>query len=330
MGMTLAVIPDLNPNSYQRHRLHADECAWPETNCYVDLWIGVLHALRLDPLAMLSFTFQADFEGDQWTFLKPSLDDLWMLYGIEVQELNLWDMVAAHISEQVSRGHLPLIEVDSYYLPETLGTAYHAEHTKTTIGVNALDLECEQITYFHNGGYYALAGDDLRGLLHLGAATSSEFLPPYAEFAKLGRRFHLPPETLRERSLCIARRQLGRCPGQNPIGKFRERLAADANRQPADAINYYHRYAFANFRQLGSAFQMAAAYVRWLDESRGFGLDDAAAAFDAISDSAKALLFKMARAVNTKKSLQYEAAVDAMETNWSAGFDGLAARLGTS
>ena len=50
--------------------------AWVEKNCYVDVWIELLHALGLEPLAMLAFTVAVDFEGDQWTFFKPSHDDL--------------------------------------------------------------------------------------------------------------------------------------------------------------------------------------------------------------------------------------------------------------
>lgn len=330
LGMSLVAIPGLNPAAYQPHSLHSSASAWPETNCYVDLWIGILNALGLDPFAMLPFSFGADFEGDQWTFLKPSLDDFWTLYGIDVQELNLWDKLADHVREQIARGRLPLVEVDSFYLPDTQGMAYRMEHTKTTVGVNALDLEREQLGYFHNGGYYALEGEDLRGVLRIGLAAGGESLPPYAEFAKMDSRFRLPPDCLREASLLSARRHLSRRPKQNPLTKFRACLAVDTamDDDRPDAAAHYHRYAFATFRQLGSGFQMAAAYVRWLEEQRPFGLTDAAEAFDGISDSAKALLFKMARAVNAKKPLPYEAALDSMEANWQIGFDALAARLG--
>ena len=73
---------------------------------------------------------------------------------------------------------------------------------------------------------------------------------------------------------------------------------------------------------------MAAAYVRWLEEPRPFGISEAAASFDGISDAAKALLFKMARAVSTRKPLQYEAVLDTMEAHWQSGFDILSAELG--
>ena len=324
--MRVTAIPGLDPDTYRPHALHGADSTWPETNCYADLWIGVLNALGLDPHAMLPFCFAADFEGDQWTFLKPSPDDLWTLYGIDVQELNVWDMLAEHVREQVRRGNLPLVEVDSFYLPDTQGTAYRREHKKTTIGVNALDFEGERLDYFHNGGYYALAGENLRGVLRIGDAASVG-LDPYAEFAKLGRIVHLPPNRLREASLAVALGHFGRRPRQNPLSKYRERLAAEAE-CPLDSPERYHRRAFATVRQLGAAFQMASVYLHWLEAQRPSGLCGAAAAFEGISEGAKALLFKMARAANTGRPLQYETLTDKMEADWQAGFDALADRLG--
>ena len=67
----MQVIAGLDPAAYQRHSLHGEQRIWVEKNCYVDLWIELLHALRLEPLAMLPFTLAIDFEGDQWTFFKP-------------------------------------------------------------------------------------------------------------------------------------------------------------------------------------------------------------------------------------------------------------------
>ena len=35
----------LDPQNYAPHPLHDAERIWPETNCYIDLWIETLHAL---------------------------------------------------------------------------------------------------------------------------------------------------------------------------------------------------------------------------------------------------------------------------------------------
>ena len=39
----------LTADTFVPHPLHATERSWTETNCYVDVWIEVLHALGLDP-----------------------------------------------------------------------------------------------------------------------------------------------------------------------------------------------------------------------------------------------------------------------------------------
>ena len=52
----VAVLPGLDPATYQRHALHADDQVWVEKNCYIDIWIETVHALGLDPTAMLGFT----------------------------------------------------------------------------------------------------------------------------------------------------------------------------------------------------------------------------------------------------------------------------------
>ena len=66
----------LTAATFVPHPLHATERSWTETNCYVDVWIEVLHALGLDPVAASAFTLSCDFEGDQWTFFKYPPEDL--------------------------------------------------------------------------------------------------------------------------------------------------------------------------------------------------------------------------------------------------------------
>ena len=38
-----------SPSGYQSHFGHAGERIWPESPCYLELWIETLHALGLDP-----------------------------------------------------------------------------------------------------------------------------------------------------------------------------------------------------------------------------------------------------------------------------------------
>ena len=100
-GTGLRVVP-VDAASYQPHPLHATERTWTETNCYVDLWIELLHALGLDPLAAAAFTISTDFEGDQWTFFKFPPEDLRALYGLEVAEMNVWRPMLEHTSSSWS------------------------------------------------------------------------------------------------------------------------------------------------------------------------------------------------------------------------------------
>ena len=122
--------PPLNPATFTRHGLHDDARSWAQSNCYVDLWVELLHSLGLDPIAGLAFTLAIDFEGDQWTFFKYPLSDLYSLYGIDVQELAIWRPLVEHVEQQVARGRLLIIEVDAWFLPDTTGTSYGAHHEK--------------------------------------------------------------------------------------------------------------------------------------------------------------------------------------------------------
>ena len=71
--MISAALQPLSAAGYRRHPLHHGDRAWPETNCFVDLWIEVLHSFGHEPLASLGCTLDLDFEGDQFTFFKQTL-----------------------------------------------------------------------------------------------------------------------------------------------------------------------------------------------------------------------------------------------------------------
>lgn len=149
------IFPGLDPNTYVQHPLHSSERMWPETNCYIDLWIEVLASKGLSPEAMFGFTLTQDFEGDQFTFFKVPLEDLEALYGVRATELAIFDKVEDHIATQLERGRICLIEMDSFYMPDTHGVGYQKEHGKTTVAINRLDLEKRELDYFHNAGFFS-------------------------------------------------------------------------------------------------------------------------------------------------------------------------------
>ena len=107
--MTLApvcAVAGLDAQAYQRHALHGSQSVWLEKNCYIDLWIELVHAKGMNPMAMLPFVMEMDFEGDQWTFFKPPHDELRSLYGIKVHELTVWKPLVEHALEHVGAGRL--------------------------------------------------------------------------------------------------------------------------------------------------------------------------------------------------------------------------------
>jgi hypothetical protein len=320
----VVVLPALEAAGYRRHALHADERVWVEKNCYIDICIEVVHALGLEPLAMLPFVAAIDFEGDQWTFFKPPHDELRELYGLDFQELNVWRPLADHAQEHLAAGKLISTEADAFYLPDTAGTDYQRQHTKTTIVIQDFDLERRRLGYFHNAGYYALEGDDFAHLFRVGVAPDPTFMPLYAEVVRIDRLARRAPDELRALSRALLGKHVARRPGDNPVARFGQRFAADLPWITGEGLAFYHAWAFATVRQLGAAFELAALHLEWLGDR---ALAPATLAFSALSQTAKAFILKAARAVNAKRALDARPMFDEMAAAWQAGMDTLTARL---
>jgi Domain of unknown function (DUF1839) len=321
---------EIDPATHSRHALHREERVWPESNCYVDLWTELLHAHGVEPLAGLGFTVAADLEGDQWTFAKFPLADLHALYGIEVFELNVWRPVVDHLAEHLALNRPLVVEVDAYCLPDTAGTSYRREHTKTSIAVQALDLDARRLGYFHNAGYYELEGDDFAGILRLdGPASGAEHLAPYVEVLKLDRGAPLTGDGLVSAAVDLLRAHLRRRPVVNPFRRFAERFGTDLAWLAGQPLSTFHAYAFATLRQFGASFELAALHLGWLERQGERGLARAASAFAEIAEGAKALQFRTARAVNTHRPLHATPALDAMAEWWDTATSILRARYGS-
>ena len=321
-------VAPLDPATYRRHPIHGEGRTWAETNCYTDLLVEMLHGMGHEPIAVLPFTLAIDFEGDQWTFFKPPLGDVLELYGIDIQELAIWKPVVEHVVEQVAAGNPVLVEVDSWYLPDTAGTAYRLAHQKTTVGVNEIDVDAGRMGYFHNQGYYALEGRDFRELFLLDGSPHQRMLPPYVEFAKRIANFQAPRgPALVEASLAILKRQLARAPRSNPFTRFKERFAGELEGLLAADIALFHMYSFATWRQFGACFELAETYLRWLGDKGVAGLEVPCSSFQLISQGAKAFQFQLARAMARKKALDL-APLDAMGAQWEIAMTLLTSRYG--
>ncbi|MDQ2106625.1 DUF1839 family protein [Azospirillum isscasi] len=298
------------------HPLDGPDRDWAETNCYTDLWIGLLRALGMEPMAVLAFTAAQDFEGDQFTFFKPPPEDLRRLYGLEVQELALYDRVEAHAGVQAARGRPVLVEVDGFHLPDTRGTSYRAQHVKTTIAILGLDAGARRLDYIHNAGRFTLEGEDYDGLF--GPAP----LFPYAEFVKRSGPA-LKGAALMEASRGLLSRHLRHRPAENPIAAFRAALPEQLEALLARPMDYFHLYAFNTLRQVGANFELLGLYLRWVG-----GPADAAESCATLSATAKALQFQLARGVNRRRFGDCAAPLDAMERAYGTALGALIRRYG--
>ena len=326
-------LPGLDVANYPRHPVHLNECIWVEKNCYVDIWIEVLHAYGLEPMAVMPFVVGIDFVGDQWTFFKPPHGEIFELYGLDVQELNVWRPLLSHVQEHLRAGRMVSTEADAFWLPDTAGTDYRQTHTKTTIVINELDLDGGRMRYFHSAGYFEMDGEDFRQTFRLDAAPDPTFMPLYAESICAQRRKALPPMALAQLSQSLWRRHLARVPSTNPVQRFEERLRADTPLLLQEGLGHYHAWAFATIRQLGAAFELAAMSAQWLAANAPLSPPaqsasaSAAAHFSGIASECKTMILKMARAVNAKRDPAMGETLQRLAQHWEQGLADMATAL---
>ena len=303
--MSAVCFAALDPTTYRAHALHDPQRNWPETNCYVDLWIELLSTMDCEPAAALGFTVTQDFEGDQFTFFKFPLEDLAALFGVRVQELAIYDRVETHTVEQLRRGRLVLVEVDSFYLPDTRGTSYRATHGKTTIAMNRLDSTERRLQYFHNGGYFELTGEDFDSIFR-----SDTGLFPYVEFVKIDRARR--SRSLHKDAVSILVRHLQVAPAANPFRAYRAAFASHLAQLIEQPMEFFHLYAFNTLRQCGANFELLGDHLTWLEAQDEAGLAPAITASREIASGAKAMQFQLARAVSRKRASQLDESLEGL------------------
>src|SRR5208283_4522097 len=101
-----------------------------------------------------------------------------------------------------------LVELDSFFLPDTAGTAYRREHVKSTVAVVEIDVANRHLGYFHGQGYYYLSGDDFANVFRLEATSSPAMLPPYVEIVKRRMQGALAGQALVRASAKLLHRHL--------------------------------------------------------------------------------------------------------------------------
>jgi hypothetical protein len=281
-----------DPAVYVPHAVHGGDRVYRETNCYTDVVVELLHARGDEPLAVVGQNVRLDFEGDQWTFFKPALGDLERLFGIDVHEMQPYRPLPDQIAAQLRAGRTLIVELDSYWLPDTAATAYRRDHVKTSLAIEAIDRDGERLRYFHNAGLYELAGEDYRGIFRLDGPDDAARLPPYVELVRFDAGARLEGDALRAAATALLARHLALRPTTNPFVRFAAALEQDLPALLAGEAADFHAYAFATVRMVGSGFALLAAQVDWLLGDRG---TEAAAAMTRIVDGSKLLSLKLAR-----------------------------------
>lgn len=322
--MTLRVLP-VDAAGYRPHALHAPDRDWTETNCWLDMMIEVVHCLGFEPLAACAFTLSTDFDGDQWTLFKFPPEDLRGLFGIEVAEMYVWRPVIDHLEDNLALGHLLTVEVDSWYLPDTVGVSYRREHTKTGIVPQMLDRDGRRLGYFHNAGYFELDGEDFDGIFYLEAERDPRVLLPYVEVVKLDRLHTGPPSI--DAVVALTCDHLGRRPTTNPLARFKKRLESDLPWLARAGEDAFHPYSFGTCRQLGATAALAGSYFDWLGPRLDMPLDDVAASFRVIAETAKGLQFALAR-VSRGRGADLDEPFATMEPAWESAMARLVIHFG--
>lgn len=316
--------------TYVPHDVHASERVWTETNCYIDVWVEVLHALGHDPIPAMAAALASDFQGDQWLFVKFDLTDLRTLYGIDVNEMNVWRPTIDHVEEQLRAGRLMTIEADSWFLPDTAGVSYQLAHAKSTIVPQFLDREQRRLGYFHNASYFELSDDDFDGVFRLGPYADDRWLPPYAELVRFGRTAGSPEEFF-ERAVAVVRRNLALRPEDNPAERLVAQIRADMEWLASSDVDTFHQYAFGMIRQFGVAAELSSTVAQWvMDRSRAEDVDDSGRAdfaeaverFNEAAAMAKSIQFRLARLVNGR-AIYIDEALATMASTWQKAMDAM-------
>lgn len=316
VGTNFVSLFGLDPLRYLPHRLHDPARTYLETNCYTDILIEFVHARGDEPLAAMGCVLQVDFEGDQWTFFKPAPEDLEKLYGIDIHEMQPYRPLPQQIAQQIAAGRTIIVELDSWYLPDTAATSYRKEHVKTSVVAEAIDTAGERLRYFHGPGYFELGREDYRGVFRLGRDFSDDVLPPYTEIVRMDAGPRLQGAELHAAARELLAVHVARRPRQNPFVRFGTQLEAELPRLLESEHSDYHAYAFATVRMVGAAFEVGSTQVSWVLSHEGAA---AAAAMARIVDGCKLLSFKLAR----RRAFDPGPRIEELARSWEEAFAAL-------
>ena len=199
-----------------------------------------------------------------------------------------------HIEQQLGAGRTVLVEIDGFYLPDTAATSYRREHLKTTVAPEAIDRGGEWMRYFHNAGYFELAGEDYRGAFRMLDHFTDDVMDPFTELVTFdaGPRLSGDDAAPRRPASCSAATTPGG-PRRNPFAAWADSLTGDlprllrGHRAGLPRVRVRHRAhgrlglrAVRRSRRLGARRRRAQA---------------PAPAFDRVVEGSKTISFRLAR-----------------------------------
>jgi hypothetical protein len=126
---------------------------------------------------------------------------------------------------------------------------------------------------------------------------------------------------------CLLAHHLARRPKENPIAVYAEAFAQHAAELAVRPPEYFHTYAFNTLRQVGANFELLASHIEWLGSHGLHGLERAGEAADRISEVAKTMQFKLARAMARRRFDGLAEMLAPMVEAYSVTMDTLAAKI---
>ncbi|MDO5619078.1 DUF1839 family protein [Kocuria sp.] len=310
--MTPVVHPGLTVAGFTRHPLHAEDSLWSNTNCYLDVWIELLHGLGRSPEPLFAAAVAAETQVEQFEFLKIDHRDLEEVHGIRVGEYDVWQPLAEQVRTQMEAGNLMIVEADAYWLPDTRGISYGTEHTKTSIVPLHLNPAEQHLVYLHNEGLHELHGPDFDFVL--GEQRDRGIVPaPYVELVRLDRLSAVSDDEARAHTVRLLGHHARRTGTENPAAHLMEVLRSRFDWLAETGMEGYHALCFETTRQLGVVALLASEAVRF---SRVEQLQPAADSYAAVSREAKALQFQLARVARGRRSASLETAMSSISDQW--------------
>ena len=171
--------------------------------------------------------------------------------------------------------------------PTRRAPSYRAEHVKTSIGIQALDPDAPAGSATSTTpATTSWQGEDFAGVFRLEGHLDRSRVP-----AAVRRGGQAGCQAAADRSRAasrprsrLLRAHLARRPAANPFRRYAARFPQrPCSGSPANRSRRFHSYAFATLRQCGAAFELAAAYLRWLEAGGERGLERAAEACELIA-----------------------------------------------